>query len=86
MKDFYPEGDAILCEPVIDKYTTQFEFIYEPKDKLPIYKVLKIGSKELKPNIEPGDLIICNSIGNMFKNEGKIYHIFSYNNIIGKLK
>lgn len=85
MKEFIPEGDAVLCEPVQDK-PDESGFIYQNTDRLPTYKVLKAGSNELEPNVEPGDIIVCNSTGNMFKSDGKTYHIFSYGNIIGKLR
>ena len=51
-----------------------------------MYKVLKAGSDTIEPKVVPGDVIVCNSTGNMFKSDGKTYHIFSYSNIIGKLR
>ena len=86
MKEFIPEGDAVLCEPVLDRPDEDGGFIYEDTDRLPTYIVLKAGSSELEPKVVPGDVIVCNSTGNMFKSDGRTYHIFSYSNIIGKLK
>lgn len=86
MTDFIPEGDAVLCEPAPGKPAPEGGFIYENTDRLPMYKVLKAGSAELEPKVEPGDVIVCDSVGNMFKSDGKTYHIFSYKNIIGKLR
>ena len=86
VNDFIPEGDAVLCEPVPDKPAEDGEFIYQNTDRLPTYKVLKAGSDTFEPKVVPGDVIVCNSTGNMFKSDGKTYHIFSYGNIIGKLR
>ena len=86
MKEFIPEGDAVLCEPVADVPPADGEFFYESTDRLPTYRVLKAGSDVLEPKVAPGDVIVCNSTGNMFKSDGRTYHIFSYGNIIGKLR
>lgn len=86
MKEFIPEGDAVLCEPVPDKPDENGEFVYQGTDRLPTYKVLRAGSGVLEPKVAPGDVVVCNSTGNMFKSDGRTYHIFSYNNIIGKLR
>lgn len=86
MKEFIPEGDAVLCEPIPDKQDENGMFIYQNTDRLPMYKVLKAGSDTIEPKVVPGDVIVCNSTGNMFKSDGKTYHIFSYGNIIGKLR
>lgn len=84
MNDFVPIGDTVLCEPVEIEQDNS-GFIYEPMEKIPYYKVLKVGSNNIRLNILIGDIILCNSTGNMFKENGKIYHLFSYNNIIGKI-
>lgn len=86
MKEFIPEGDAVLCEPVPDKPDENGEFIYKDTDRLPTYIVLKAGSRDLEPKVVPGDVVVCNSTGNMFRSDGKTYYIFSYGNIIGKLR
>ena len=41
MKEFVPEGDAVLCEPVLDRPDEDGGFIYEDTDRLPTYIVLK---------------------------------------------
>ena len=86
MKEFIPEGGAVLCEPAAHEEDEISTFVYQNTDALPTYRVLKTGSAELEPKVIPGDIIICNSTGNMFKSDGKTYHIFSYSNIIGKLR
>jgi hypothetical protein len=86
VNDFIPIGETILCEPIEDKHDLSNEFVYENSDNLPIYRILKIGSNNLKFDINVGDIIICNSIGNMIEDNNKKYHLFSYNNIIGKIK
>jgi hypothetical protein len=86
MKEFIPEGDAVLCEPVPEKPAEDGAFAYESTDRLPTYVVIRAGSPDLEPKVVPGDVIVCDSTGNMFKSDGKTYHIFSYSSIIGKLR
>ena len=86
MKEFIPESDTVLCEPVPDKPAPEGGFIYENTDRLPMYKVLKAGPAVSGLKLEPGDVVVCNSVGNKFRSDGRTYHIFQSENIIGKLR
>ena len=77
MTDFVPEGDAILCEPVHEP-PDESGFIYEETGRLPQYRILKAGSEKLQPHVVPGDIVICDSVGNKFVQDGrKDYYKFA---------
>lgn len=80
-----PHDKYLLCEQINKTKHEEKSFIIYQKEEFPIYKILKISPmiKECQYNI--GDMIICNSTGSTVYEDNKTYHLFSIDNIAGKI-